>query len=148
MMILGSSRGRPAQTLINFAEIRVLMAEDEPFSRKLQLQALGELGMNQFIIAQNGREAIEQLQSPLVFDLIISDWNMPEATGMEVLRAARRLRPRATFVMLTARTDAEAVHAALAARVDGYVAKPFSVPQLRLRLITAFRNAEKRNGNG
>ncbi len=147
-MILSSSRGRPAQTLVNFAEVRVLMAEDEPFSRKLQLQALGELGLNQFIIAQNGREAIEHLNSPLIFDLILSDWNMPEATGMEVLRAARRLRPQATFVMLTARTDAEAVHAALAARVDGYVAKPFSVPQLRLRLITAFRNAEKRNGNG
>lgn len=146
-MILSSSRGRPAQTLINFAEIRVLMAEDEPFSRKLQLQALGELGLNQFIIAQNGREAIEHLRSPLVFDLILSDWNMPEATGMEVLRAARRLRPKATFVMLTARTDAEAVHAALSAQVDGYVAKPFSVPQLRLRLITAFRNAEKRNAH-
>lgn len=142
-----SFRSKPANGMVvNMSELRVLLAEDEAFARKVQLQSLGELGISQFIIAQDGSDAIVQLQSPLHFDLILSDWIMPGASGMDVLRVARKSRPEATFIMVTGRSDEESVRAALQARVDGYLVKPFSVQQLRLRLIGAMRNAQRRVG--
>jgi two-component system chemotaxis response regulator CheY len=143
---MNTSRKPAAGMVVNMAELRVLLAEDEAFARKLQLQSLGELGVTQFIIAQDGKEAISHLQSPLHFDLVVSDWVMPGASGIDVLRETRKSRPEAAFIMLTGRSDEESVKIALQARVDGYVVKPFSVQQLRLRILAAMRNAQRRTG--
>ena len=82
--------------------MKILIVDDSKAMRMIVRRTLRQAGFGDHAVteANNGKEALENVRQSMP-DLILSDWNMPEATGMEVLRAARRLRPAATFVMLT-----------------------------------------------
>ena len=107
----------------------VLIVEDTSEITRLLHMAL----RRQFrvITAENGKEGIERLErfSP---DLIISDQNMPEMTGLELLRRVR-IDPRFSnrpFVLLTAHNDIEQEARALGVNADAYLSKPFSIRSL------------------
>ena len=75
-------------------ELRILLVEDSGLMRKMEIKTLKQLGYAKITEAEDGNVAITKLQAE-DFDLIISDWNMPEKDGLELVvwvRAAHRLR--------------------------------------------------------
>jgi CheY-like chemotaxis protein len=123
--------------------LSVLLVEDDNFALKLAQSILRGLGVNQVTVARNGVEAMGALDSETVkFDLIISDWNMPIMSGLDLLKKVRATRPNMPFIMLTGKATPEFVLEARDHGVNGYVVKPFSPDQLSKR-ITAVMTATK-----
>lgn len=125
----------PEPTDLTFADLSLLVAEDEAFARKLTLGTLQRIGIRKVTAVTDGTEALKAItvaREP--FHLIISDWNMPGINGLELLHLVREHHPHMPFLMLTGHADQELVLAARAARVNGYVVKPFSTDQLKSKI--------------
>jgi two-component system chemotaxis response regulator CheY len=120
---------------LDFANLSLLLAEDEPFARRLTLATLQRIGIRSVVAVENGTEALNAIAAARVpFHLIISDWNMPGMNGLELLRLVREDHAHMAFLMLTGHADQDLVMAARAARVNGYIVKPFSTDQLRSKI--------------
>ena len=70
--------------------MKILVADDSGIMRKIIIRSLNSIGMTDVVEAANGREAVElfKLHGP---DLVLTDWNMPEMTGLEVVQELRGL---------------------------------------------------------
>jgi serine/threonine-protein kinase len=120
---------------VNGSRPRVLFVDDEP----RVLVALSAIFRSQYevITAASGQAAIDILQTQEV-DVVVSDQRMPGMTGVEVLRNARQLRPRAIRVLLTGYSDLNAtVDAINQGEVFRFVAKPWSNDKLRATVAAA-----------
>lgn len=118
-------------------QIRVLLVEDDIFAQRLARSVLNQLGIQNLTVVEDGRQAIEVLDaSETRFDMIVSDWNMPNVTGLELLRHVRKTWENMPFLMLTGNANEEFVRSARDNRVDAYVIKPFSPAQLRQKICT------------
>lgn len=119
-------------------EITVLVADDQALARELVKAIVKSLGFSRVIQAEDGVIAINKLNTETL-GLVICDWNMPKATGLEVLRAARRSeKNRETpFILLTAEAYRENIEAALQAGVSEYVVKPFTPEILGAKIAAA-----------
>ena len=124
---------------VDFSEMRVLLVEDSEFALNLEKQALRELGFQAVVVARDGQEAYDTLQQFETINLIVSDWNMPNVDGLELLKAARRNWPGIPFVLLTINDSVEHLAEARKNGVDAYVIKPFSLEGLRDKIISAIR---------
>jgi len=132
-MTMDHAAGSPS-----YADLSVLLVEDEAFARKLTLATLQRIGIRKVTAAENGNEALKAIgHSREPFHLILSDWNMPVMNGLELLHEVRAHHPSMPFLMLTGHADEELVLAARAARVNGYIVKPFSTEQLRSKIAVA-----------
>ena len=132
-------RGAARQKLESrFAQLAVLLVEDEPFSSRIAAHALRDIGVKKVVTARSGAEALEIFfaEPSQDFDLIISDWNMPGMTGLELLRKVRAVSPLTPFVMLTSNSGGEFVLAARDNGVNGYIVKPFAPAQLETKLAS------------
>ncbi|HET8882226.1 MAG TPA: response regulator [Solimonas sp.] len=118
---------------------RVLFIDDEP----RVLVALKVIFRDHYevVTATSGAAAIEILQTQ-TFDVVVSDQRMPGMTGIEVLREARRLQPKAIRILLTGYSDLNAtVDAINEGEVFRFVAKPWSNEKLRATLASAVEAA-------
>jgi CheY-like chemotaxis protein len=132
--------------LLNFSKIKVLIVEDNDHARKLMRMILREMGVTQLFTAADGYEALRFLDdSDEEINCIVSDWNMPNMTGIQLLRQVRSVQPDLPFLMLTGRNTKEAVEEARDAKVTAYLAKPFSPEQLERKIVALLR---KIDGNG
>ena len=114
------------------AKVRILVVDDEPSMREMLRIVLRRDGY-EVTIAENGRDAIEQLKRSQV-DLLLSDIKMPDVTGVEVLRAAKEInRDIVAFMMTAHASTSTAVEAMRLGAVD-YFTKPFSMDELRLKI--------------
>ncbi len=120
--------------------MRVLIAEDDPISRRVLEATLTRWG-HEVIVACDGAEAWTVLQEPDAPKLAVLDWMMPEMDGLEVTRQVRELeREEYTYVLLlTARGRKTDIIAGLDAGADDYVTKPFDAGELQVRLHAADR---------
>jgi diguanylate cyclase (GGDEF)-like protein len=117
----------------------MLIAEDEPVSRRLLENTLVRLG-HEVIAVADGTSALTELLRPGAPTLAILDWMMPGADGITVCRALRqRPTPYVYVIMLTARHDREANAIAVEAEVDDFLRKPFDAIELAARLRTGER---------
>ena len=119
---------------------KVLIAEDEPLSRRL-LETRLTSGGYQVVAAENGARAWEILESDDAPELAILDWMMPELDGPEICRRLRS-RESGTYVyviLLTARGRLDDLVAGLESGADDYVTKPFDWEELETRLRTGKR---------
>ena len=115
--------------------MRILIAEDDPVSRRvldLRLQAWG----HEVVMTKDGEEAWAALQRNDAPRLVILDWMMPGADGIEV---CRRLRQRQSttppyIILLTAKSSKEDVVIGLDAGANDYIIKPFDLQELRARI--------------
>ena len=114
--------------------MRVLIAEDDPVSRRLLQAALVKWG-SEVIVTANGKEAWDALQAPDAPSLLVLDWLMPEMDGVEVCREARKTPAlkSAYIILLTSRGSKEDIVEGLEAGADDYVTKPFDHGELRAR---------------
>jgi two-component system, chemotaxis family, chemotaxis protein CheY len=123
-----------------FSNLAVLLVEDEAFAQKLAMGALKQIGVRSVITAKNGQEALSILELPhKKFDLVISDWNMPEMSGLELLKNVRQTWPDMPFIMLTGKTTADFILAAKDHGVNGYIAKPFAPAQLTSKIAAVLK---------
>jgi two-component system, chemotaxis family, chemotaxis protein CheY len=122
-----------------FEKLVVLVVEDNAFAQRLARQVLTQLGVQNITIVADGQAAIEVLEEDEFHcDLIISDWNMPNVTGLQLLQHVRTTWENMPFLMLTGNQTADFVQQARANRVDAYVIKPFSPMQLRQKICAIF----------
>ncbi|MEI6413414.1 MAG: ABC transporter substrate-binding protein [Pseudomonadota bacterium] len=112
--------------------LKILLVEDSKVARKMAAKALTELGFQTILQAEDGNDAIAKLQSESGVGLIISDWNMPNKDGFELLQWVRADARCAhiPFIMATARGERKQMVAATDAGVSNFITKPFGPPEL------------------
>ena len=120
--------------------MKVLIAEDDPVSRRLLQAALIKWGYHVTVTA-DGREAWQALQVPDPPTLLILDWLMPEMDGTEICRELRRspIHKSAYIILLTSRGSKDDIIQGLEAGADDYVTKPFDHGELRARVQVGSR---------
>jgi two-component system chemotaxis response regulator CheY len=103
--------------------------------RKVVRNLLKQVGYENIVEAEDGVTALKALKSQKV-DLIISDWNMPNMTGLELLKAVRADEDLKTtpFLMVTAEALQDNVIAAVKAGVSNYIVKPFTAEVLNEKI--------------
>ncbi|MGH2929766.1 MAG: response regulator transcription factor, partial [Solirubrobacteraceae bacterium] len=117
--------------------MRLLVAEDDPGLRSVLERALRRGGYAVDAVADGGR-ALACLRS-FAYDAVVMDWRMPGATGVEVVRAARRAGKQVPILMLTARDATADRIEGLDAGADDYLVKPFELAELLARLRALLR---------
>ncbi len=116
---------------------RILVVDDMMTMRKLVSKVCKELGFSDITEAGDGTAAWESISNaPAPFGLIISDWNMPNCTGLDLLKRLRgdQRFSKTPFVLVTAEAEQHQVVEALKAGVDQYIVKPFSPDDLKSKL--------------
>jgi two-component system chemotaxis response regulator CheY len=119
--------------------IKILIVDDFSTMRKIIRNILTQLGFKNILEADDGTTAIEILKKEKV-DLIISDWNMPKMSGLELLKAVRsdeNLKD-VPFVMVTAEAQKENILEAIKYKVNQYIVKPFTPETLKEKLEKVF----------
>jgi two-component system chemotaxis response regulator CheY len=112
-----------------------MVIDDSKATRMILGRMLQELGV-EVAHAANGREALDQLDGRPEPELFLVDWNMPEMTGIEFVRAVRRppYSSAARIVMVTTETEGAQMVRALEAGADEYVMKPFTKETISSKL--------------
>jgi len=113
------------------ADNKFLVVDDFATMRKIVRNLLRQLGYQHIDEAEDGVVALRKLKSTK-YDMIICDWNMPNMTGIELLREVRSdesLKP-IPFLMVTAEANKENVIEAVKAGVSNYIVKPFTADTL------------------
>lgn len=123
---------------------RFLVVDDFSTMRRIVRNLLKELGFVNVQEAEDGVEALSKLRS-VEFDFVVSDWNMPNMTGIELLRAIRaddKLK-HLPVLMVTAEAKRENIIEAAQAGASGYVVKPFTAATLDEKLKKIFQTMQK-----
>lgn len=107
--------------------MRVLIADDSRVMRQIVIRTLRQAGFAglELVEATNGREALELVHSHAP-DLVLSDWNMPEMNGIDLLRALRAAGSQVTFGFVTSEGSPEMRSTAEQAGASFLIAKPFT----------------------
>lgn len=121
-------------------KITVLLVEDAAVMRKIEIRTLNNLGFEQITEAVDGAAAVQVLEQGAPVDLIISDWNMPNMDGYELVKWVRANERTRTvpFLMATGQGEKKQEQKALEAGVSSFVAKPFNEQELRSKIDEAF----------
>lgn len=121
--------------------MRYLVVDDSPTMRRIVINALRTFGIEDVLEAEDGVDGLNKLQAEPV-DFVITDWNMPNMTGLELtkaIRAAENLK-HLPILMVTTRGLKQDIIEALQAKVNNYVVKPFT-PQVLKEKIDAVLKA-------
>ena len=115
--------------------IKILIVDDFATMRRILKNILKQLGFRNLVEADDGTTAWEVLESQEI-DLIISDWNMPKMTGLELLKKVRASDQykKSPFLMVTAEAQKQNVIEAVQAGVSNYVVKPFTAEAISDKL--------------
>lgn len=115
--------------------IKILCVDDFATMRRILKNILKQLGFTNITEADDGTTALEELKRG-DFDLIISDWNMPKMTGLELLKTVRGMDQYKDipFLMVTAEAQKQNVIEAVQAGVSNYVVKPFTAEAISEKL--------------
>ena len=117
----------------------VLVVDDFATMRRILKNIFRQLGFENVIEADDGTTALEALKKNKI-DLIVSDWNMPKMTGLELLKTVRASDEYKgiPFLMVTAEAQKQNVLEAVQAGVSNYVVKPFTAEQISDKLEKIF----------
>lgn len=108
--------------------MKIMVVDDSPTMRRIAVQMLKQLGYREVVEAGNGQEALTKLQGGEQIDLLLTDWNMPVMTGLELVQAVRADQRwgKMPILMVTTRNMKEDIITAMKAGVNNYLTKPFS----------------------
>ncbi|MBN1396158.1 MAG: response regulator [Pirellulales bacterium] len=110
--------------------MKVLLAEDSAVMRKIIRRLLEDVGVTSVKEAADGAEAIKHFNAGK-FDLILTDWNMPNKSGLDVVREIRSQGSDVPIIMITTEGEKERIAGAIFAGVSDYLVKPFDNAKLR-----------------
>lgn len=119
--------------------MRVLVVDDFSTMRRIVRNILRQIGLNNVVEADDGTTAWDVLNREKI-DFIVSDWNMPKMTGIELLRKVRGSEQFADipFLMVTAEAQQENIIEAVQAKVSNYIVKPFTADTLQQKIDKIF----------
>lgn len=119
--------------------MRILVVDDFPTMRRIVRSLLKELGYTNVEEAEDGEEGLARLRAES-FDFVVSDWNMPNLDGLEMLKRIRADDGLKSLpvLMVTAEAKKENIIAAAQAGANGYVVKPFTAATLEEKLNKIF----------
>lgn len=112
---------------------RVLVADDSSTMRKIILRSLAAVGVPDATEAADGVEAIRIFMEGQ-FDIVLTDWNMPNKNGLDVIKAIREVNQEVPIIMVTTEAEKTRVLEAIQAGVSDYLVKPFTADTLREKL--------------
>ena len=120
-------------------DMPILVVDDFNTMRRIVKTCLKQMGLENITEAEDGVQALAKLQGA-EFKLIISDWNMPNMMGIDLLKAVRadeKLK-KIPFLMVTAEAQKENIIEAAKAGVSNYIIKPFTADSLQQKLEAIF----------
>ncbi|MBF0565944.1 MAG: chemotaxis response regulator CheY [Nitrospirae bacterium] len=119
--------------------MRILIVDDFSTMRRIIKNILKQLGFEKMEEAEDGAHAYQKLQAG-EYDFLITDWNMPNVTGLELLKKVRadaKLKAL-PVLMVTAEAEKEQVIEAVKAGVNNYIIKPFTADVLKEKIDKIF----------
>ncbi len=126
------------------AKIRILVVDDFSTMRRIVKNVLKQLGFENIEEAEDGAQAFSKLQTGR-FDFVVSDWNMPNSDGFELLRKVRSdpALKDLPFLMVTAEAEKDKVIQAIQAGVNNYIVKPFTAEVFKEKMDRVFEKLGK-----
>ncbi len=123
--------------------MKILVVDDFSTMRRIIKNLLRDLGFTNTEEADDGNTALPMLQSGK-YDFLVTDWNMPGMTGIELLKAVRNDSNLVNLpvLMVTAESKREQIIEAAQAGVNGYVVKPFTAATLQEKIDKIFERVE------
>jgi len=123
--------------------MKILIVDDFSTMRRIIKNLLRDLGFNNTQEADDGQTAWPMLQTGN-FDFLVTDWNMPIMTGIELLQKVRADEALASLpvLLVTAEAKKEQIVEAAQAGVNGYVVKPFTAITLKEKIDKIFERIE------
>lgn len=120
-------------------DMNILVVDDHESMRRIVKQALNDLGFKNVEMADDGSTALPMLKEGK-FDFLVSDWNMPEMQGIDLLKAVRADSNIAKMpvLMITAEAKKEQIIEAAKSGVNDYVIKPFNRETLNTKIENVF----------
>lgn len=119
--------------------MRILIVDDFATMRRIIKNIVRQLGFENIVEADDGSTAWEVLNKDNI-DFVISDWNMPQMPGIELLRKVRSSEEFADmpFLMVTAEAQQENIIEAVQAKVSNYIVKPFTPDSIAQKIEKIF----------
>lgn len=120
-------------------KMKVLVVDDFSTMRRIVKNILRQLGFDNIVEAEDGENAVRKLESERI-DFIVSDWNMPNMSGLELLKWVRSNDEfkDLPFLMVTAEAQKENILEAVKAKVSNYIVKPFTADTLSDKIEKIF----------
>ncbi|PKN72872.1 MAG: response regulator [Deltaproteobacteria bacterium HGW-Deltaproteobacteria-10] len=124
--------------------VKILVVDDFATMRKVVRNLLKQGGYDDIVEAEDGVMAFKTLKSQKI-DVVVSDWNMPNMSGLELLKAVRADAELAKtpFLMVTAEALQDNVVAAVKAGVNNYIVKPFTAEVLNEKIKKLVEGLDK-----
>ncbi|MEA2017684.1 MAG: response regulator [Campylobacterota bacterium] len=116
--------------------MRILIVDDSSTMRRIIGNVVQQLGVakEDFDEAEDGVVALKLYKEKNNYDVVLTDWNMPNMNGLELVKAIRALDKKVPIVMITTEGGKGEVITALKAGVNNYIVKPFSADVLKEKL--------------
>jgi two-component system chemotaxis response regulator CheY len=127
------------------AQLKFLIVDDSVTMRRIVVNTLKSIGYDQTVEAGDGKDALAKLLSEGA-DFVITDWNMPEMNGLELVKAIRGNQQfeNLPVLMVTTRGNKDDVIDAMKARVNNYVVKPFTPQGLKEKIDQVLKTVESK----
>lgn len=126
------------------ADMKILVIDDMGTMRKIIKNMLAQMGFKNITEADDGKTALPMIEDSFKggspYEFIISDWNMPEMSGLDLLKTLRGndAYKKLPFLMVTAEAEQGNVMLAVKAGVDNFIVKPFSATVLKEKIEKIF----------
>ncbi|MCZ7610084.1 MAG: response regulator [Ignavibacterium sp.] len=116
--------------------LKFLIVDDSQTMRRIVVNSLKNLGYEDFVEAADGKDALLKLSADETINFVITDWNMPVLSGLELIKAIRSdaKMGNTPVLMVTTRGVKDDIIEALKAKVNNYVVKPFTPAILREKI--------------
>ncbi|MFN3695086.1 MAG: response regulator [Ignavibacterium sp.] len=116
--------------------LKFLVVDDSVTMRRIVINSLANLNYLDYVEATDGKDALAKLESDPDINFVITDWNMPEMSGLELVKAIRSSEKFSELpvLMVTTRGLKNDIIEALKARVNNYILKPFTPQVLREKI--------------
>lgn len=122
--------------------MKVLVVDDSGVMRKIIARGLHALWIDEVVEAADGVEAVAAFGDGSEFDLVLTDWNMPNMNGLELVQKLRGDGHKHPIVMVTTEVEKGQVVKAIQAGVNDYLCKPFDQDMLQLKLQRVLPNPQ------
>lgn len=118
---------------------KVIFVEDSPTMRRIIMNSLNKIGISNVTEAENGLDALDKM-GDANWDMVITDWNMPEMNGEELVKELRSKNnfSKTPILMITTRGMQDDVMTAIKMGVNGYIVKPFTPDVLKKKIAEIF----------